>query len=162
MVILLDGLGLSNTTVTIAEVSVQMYCGYLYCESYYMLREWGVFNFAQYTHNVITVDFSCGQKLCSSTVIFSTTNKQTIKNILTVIIVLFVFFIKLKKDSWRSNSTTTNKIATGNFEQCEMGQLLSYLYGMIIDAIQNGKAVHRLLNQTSLNYICTLRCNCNR
>lgn len=92
MVILLDGLGLFNTTVTIAEVSVQMYCGYQYCESYYMLREWGVFNFAQYTHNVITVDFSCGQKLCSSTVIFSTTNKQTIKNILTVIIVLLFFY----------------------------------------------------------------------
>ena len=38
-----------------------------------------------------------------------------------------------------------NRVAQGNFEQCEMGQLLAYLFGAIIDSIQNGKTLHRLL-----------------
>ena len=38
-----------------------------------------------------------------------------------------------------------NRVAQGDFEQCEMGQLLAYLFGAIIDTIQNGKTLNRLL-----------------
>ena len=45
----------------------------------------------------------------------------------------------MKKDSWR-NTTTTNKIEANDFLNCDMGQLLSYMYGKVILAIQNDDA----------------------
>lgn len=38
-----------------------------------------------------------------------------------------------------------NRIAKGDLENSEMGQLLSYMFGTVIQSIQDGNALHRLL-----------------
>ena len=50
----------------------------------------------------------------------------------------FVLFTNLKKDSWRADYPSVNRLTQRNFEQCEMGQLLAYLFRAITDSIQNG------------------------